>query len=74
MELISEKKCPGPVHKKKPRLNVYNTVLVCLQCFFVLFFHRAAKEKARAKEQQKKVIKVKLPNALAVIAYCLVER
>ena len=36
--------------------------------FFVLFFCRAAKEKARAKEQQKKVAKVKLPNALAVIA------
>ena len=37
--------------------------------FFVLFFHRAAKEKARAKEQQKKVAKVKLPNALTVIVY-----
>ena len=36
--------------------------------FFVLFFDRAAKEKARAKEQQKKVAKVKLPNALTVTA------
>jgi len=35
--------------------------------FFVLFFHRAAKEKARAKEQQKKVVKVKHPNAHIVI-------